>query len=165
MSHSQIEELFFRSPNGLSDNRARKRLPQLCRLRYLIGDYCAPDYPGNKGFWFYRLGQYGARRLADKYELALDGFDFWGKQARKSPAEFKKRTDPYIRHSLELTSIRLAFEQDATAHGVTIEAWQDETDIRRRHRSTPKKKAGSGDGRYLSGTHRQPSPRPLFHRS
>jgi hypothetical protein len=116
-----IEKLF-----GISQTYAKERLTLLYDNAYL--ELVPRPYAPKQ--LVYRLGSEGARVLAAEMEVSLASFRYWGKGDDKDRR--KTEVSPYfIEHTLELTSIRIAFQQSAEVNGFTVEEWRDESEMRR----------------------------------
>jgi hypothetical protein len=128
LERRQVEQLFF-STRGTNTNRARERLRLLYQHGYLERVarpvYSTTAHPGP----VYRLALRGAQLVAERTGLPLRTIRYWGRGDDRDSHQTRVG-EYFLTHGLALADVRIAIEQSAVTHGLTIRRWQDELGFR-----------------------------------
>lgn len=127
LTRAQVERLFF-LPN-VNDTRAKIRLQRLHQHGFLRRLH-QPRYPNRPNpSAVYRLATAGARWVAQKQGIPLGELKYWGKGDDRDHHATQVSAS-FLHHNLTLVDLRLAIEQAMGQAGLTLEAWQDEAELR-----------------------------------
>ncbi len=139
LTAKHVEALFFASASGRGTNTSycQYRLQQLYHRGYLARDEQPQKLSEGRKPLLYALDRAGARTLAETVNPAAERPSRPGRAAAFSPL--------FLDHLLATNDVLIAFTLAARRAGMSISAWADELNLRKRHATDRVTITGPGD--------------------